>query len=101
MAVTGSLSFLNRIGQNAVFCKLRSASHFMFHRHLLVTNLGISVSLSCAGDLLQQNYEKFKSSERAFDLRRTFNMGTTGLTIGLFCHHWYNFLDKFMVRYYI
>ena len=76
--------------------RVKNTSNFMFRRHLLITNLGISISLSATGDILEQNYEKLKSSERVYDPRRTFNMGVTGLTIGFVCHHWYNWLDRFM-----
>jgi len=68
----------------------------MFRKHLLLTNLGISMSLSVTGDCLQQHYEIIKSGERSFDKKRSFHMGTSGLTVGFVCHHWYKYLDRFL-----
>jgi len=86
----------SRFIQNPFITKVRAGTRYMFHRHLLLTNLGISASLSATGDVLQQNYEMMKSPDRKYSLRRTFNMSLTGITVGLVCHHWYNWLDKFL-----
>jgi len=89
-------TFLSRFIQSTLVAKFRAGTSYMFNRHLLVTNLAISAGLSATGDSLEQNYEMVKSSERQYDLRRTFNMSVTGVTIGAVCHYWYIWLDKFL-----
>ena len=62
----------------------------MFRKHLLLVNIGISVGLSGLGDFAQQKYEV-----KSWSPRRTFHMSVSfGLTSGVLCHFWYNFLDK-------
>ena len=65
-------------------------------RYLLLTNTAITVGLSCSGDALQQNYQKFKKERIRLDKRRSVNVALTGLLIGPFCHYWYLFLDKWL-----
>ena len=63
-------------------------------RYLLVTNTAITVGLSCSGDALQQNYQKFKKERIRLDKWRSVNVALTGLVIGPFCHYWYLALDR-------
>lgn len=65
-------------------------------RYLLLTNTAITVGLSCSGDALQQNYQKFKKERIRLDKRRSGNVALTGLLIGPFCHFWYLYLDKWL-----
>ncbi|XP_076029192.1 mpv17-like protein 2 [Oratosquilla oratoria] len=65
-----------------------------FDKHLLATNIAISLSLSGTGDILQQHYNQMIESQRQWDRVRTRHMTYTGITIGILCHKWYIFLDK-------
>jgi protein Mpv17 len=89
-------SIFGRFFQGALIRKTKGATRLMFNKHLLLTNLGISVGLSVAGDFLQQRYAILKSEDRTYNSKRTFNMGVTGCTIGFLCHYWYVWLDKFL-----
>jgi protein Mpv17 len=75
---------------------MKTGTTYLFKKHLLLTNLGISAGLSATGDSIQQHYEKIKDPERNYNYRRTFNMSTAGVTIGGVCHFWYQWLDKFL-----
>jgi len=62
----------------------------LFNRHLFLSNLAISFSLSGLGDIFQQYRE-----QKRCNLKRTLQMSTSfGLTSGFLCHHWYNYLDR-------
>ncbi|KAG5672111.1 hypothetical protein PVAND_002266 [Polypedilum vanderplanki] len=63
-------------------------------KHLLTTNCIISVSLSSVGDIIEQNLEIYRKEIKAWDKIRTRNMATSGLTVGVFCHFWYQYLDS-------
>lgn len=77
-----------------VFQRCRQINQLMFNKYLLLTNVGISATLSCAGDIIQQNYEIVKTGKRTWDKARTFRMTVSGVAIGVVCHYWYGFLDK-------
>lgn len=84
MASTKSLSILRSLVSN------------LFNRHLLATNVGLSVGLSSLGDLLQQKHESVvgKNSHNP-GLSRAVHMGMAfGLTSGVLCHYWYLWLDS-------
>lgn len=66
----------------------------MFQNQLLITNIGLSASLSGIGDSIEQKYEKYKDEKRKFDWTRCRNMSVSGVTIGVVCHYWYIWLDK-------
>lgn len=63
-------------------------------KYLVYTNVGISVFLSGLGDIIEQNYEMFAHGQDKWDKVRTKNMSLSGMTIGVICHYWYQFLDK-------
>ena len=68
-----------------------------FGRHLFLTNTGISFGLSGIGDLLEQKMESNQKQKTKFNINwsRTLHMSTSfGLTSGVLCHFWYNYLDK-------
>ncbi|CAO1437976.1 unnamed protein product [Diamesa tonsa] len=65
-------------------------------KYLLLTNCAISISLSSVGDCIEQQYEIYKKEQDQFDKRRNFNMATSGMVVGVFCHHWYKILDRRM-----
>lgn len=66
------------------------------NKFLLITNVGISLSLSTAGDLLEQHYEMYSGDLKEWDRTRTTNMGISGVGVGVICHYWYKFLDRRM-----
>ncbi|XP_056644373.1 mpv17-like protein 2 [Diorhabda sublineata] len=68
-------------------------------KYLLMTNISLSISLSAVGDLLEQKYEILTEDLDELNLRRTKNLAITGLPIGLVCHFWYKYLDKFLPGY--
>ncbi|KAH8292706.1 hypothetical protein KR018_003224 [Drosophila ironensis] len=63
-------------------------------RFLLFTNVGISLSLSCLGDILEQHFEIYCGDIERFEATRTAHMATSGVTVGIICHYWYKMLDK-------
>ncbi|EDW82141.1 uncharacterized protein Dwil_GK25287 [Drosophila willistoni] len=65
-------------------------------KFLLFTNVGISLSLSCVGDVLEQHLEIYCGEIERFDKTRTTHMATSGVTVGVICHYWYQMLDKRM-----
>lgn len=68
-------------------------------KYLLLTNVSLSVSLSAIGDVIEQNYEIMTAKIDRWDQIRTRNMSISGFTIGIFCHVWYRYLDKFIPGY--
>ncbi|XP_067641878.1 mpv17-like protein 2 [Eurosta solidaginis] len=65
-------------------------------KFLLITNVGISLSLSTMGDVLEQQYEIYNGDIKQWDSRRTIHMGISGMGVGVICHYWYMFLDRRM-----
>lgn len=68
-------------------------------KYLLLTNVGLSVALSAIGDVIEQNFELVTKKIDHWDQIRTRNMSISGLTVGIFCHAWYRYLDKFIPGY--
>lgn len=72
--------------------------------NLFMTNVGVSFALSGLGDVIEQKLEKrnkavsglaSKPQPQQINWRRTLHMSTSfGLTSGLLCHYWYNWLDR-------
>src|SRR5688572_18479313 len=83
-----------RLSQFGFVKKAKAVGQSLFGKHLLVTNLAISASLSASGDLIQQKYEMLKTKTIELDKLRTRNMTIGGISVGFVCHHLYNFLDK-------
>ncbi|KAK7075190.1 hypothetical protein SK128_011140 [Halocaridina rubra] len=65
-----------------------------FQKHLFATNVIVSLTLSGAGDVLQQRYNILNGKQMAWDTARTRHMTCSGITVGALCHHWYILLDK-------
>ncbi|XP_017052284.1 mpv17-like protein 2 [Drosophila ficusphila] len=65
-------------------------------RFLLFTNVGISLTLSCVGDILEQHLEIYCNEIERFEATRTAHMAISGVTVGVICHYWYKMLDKRM-----
>ncbi|KAJ8938440.1 hypothetical protein NQ314_011476 [Rhamnusium bicolor] len=68
-------------------------------KYLLLTNVVISVSLSGLGDVLEQHYEILTNQVQEWDKIRTRNMSLSGGSVGIVCHYWYQYLDKFLPGY--
>ncbi|XP_069669248.1 mpv17-like protein 2 [Periplaneta americana] len=83
-----------RILKSEIIQKCRTVSHVMFTKHLFLTNVGISLSLSGVGDIIQQHYELLNGDHEKWNRTRTLHMSLTGMTIGVFCHHSYKWLDS-------
>ncbi|XP_058467904.1 mpv17-like protein 2 [Malaya genurostris] len=64
------------------------------NRYLLYTNVGISISLSGVGDIIEQHYEIYTNNLEFWDRQRTRQMSVSGMTVGIFCHNWYNLMDR-------
>ncbi|XP_055708093.1 mpv17-like protein 2 [Phlebotomus papatasi] len=65
-------------------------------KYLVFTNVTISMTLSSLGDILEQYYQKTFRQKTEWDRARTLRMGATGITVGVVCHYWYNFIDNFL-----
>ncbi|XP_020282423.1 mpv17-like protein 2 isoform X2 [Pseudomyrmex gracilis] len=77
-----------------VFGKVNHLKDRLFSpKNLLYTNVAISTSLSGTGDILEQHYEILKGEWDKWSFIRTRNMAISGMSIGIVCHYWYNFLD--------
>lgn len=75
--------------------RLRTFSRKAFSKkYLLYTNVAISICLSGVGDIIEQHYEIYTNSIECWDRQRTRQMSMSGLTVGIFCHNWYNFMDR-------
>ncbi|XP_014668995.1 PREDICTED: mpv17-like protein 2 [Priapulus caudatus] len=87
-------SLLRILRGTAAFRSARKTTRVLFSKYLLVTNVGISMTLSAAGDVLQQHYQMSQGRHVAWDRRRTRHLATSGMTVGFGCHWWYLFLDR-------
>lgn len=78
----------------AIFSRLQTFSRKAFSdRYLLATNVAISVSLSGVGDVIEQHYEIWAGEQERWNRKRTAHMSISGMTVGIFCHNWYRYLD--------
>ncbi|CAG0913668.1 unnamed protein product [Notodromas monacha] len=71
---------------------VRKSTNVLFGKHLMVTNVALSVGLSTFGDAIQQRYSKGIGGH--WDVRQSGHMGAAGASVGWCCHHWYNYLDN-------
>jgi len=84
-------------GMGLTFGRINHLKERLFSpKNLLYTNIGISISLSGIGDVLEQHYEILKDEWDRWSFTRTRNMSISGMSIGIVCHYWYNFLDARM-----
>lgn len=87
---------LSRLLNSVIVRKCRNLGSTMFNRYLFLTNVGISVLLSGAGDLIQQHYEIVTNEREKWDRVRTHHMSVSGMTVGIVCHNWYKVLDHYL-----
>lgn len=77
------------------FQKFRNVSKKAFStKYLFYTNVGLSITLSAVGDILEQQYEMYCGDLEKYNPTRTHHMSVSGMTIGMVCHHWYKILDR-------
>ncbi|KAJ3662957.1 hypothetical protein Zmor_007271 [Zophobas morio] len=89
--------FINliKIVKTTVIPKANSAFRNIFsEKYLLYTNIGLSATLSGVGDCLEQYHEVLRYNTESWDKIRTRNMSIFGVSAGIFCHHWYIYLDR-------
>lgn len=85
------------ISQWSITKKIKSSHRAAFSdKYLLLTNVTISLGLSSAGDVLEQQLEKYSGELDKWDRVRTLNMGISGASVGVICHYWYKILDRRM-----
>ncbi|RUS76434.1 hypothetical protein EGW08_015803 [Elysia chlorotica] len=81
-----------------VVTSVRDGGKLLFSEKLLLyTNTGLSVAISIAGDVMQQNLKSFRLREgsgKKWDKTRTFHMAASGLAVGPVAHYWYLYLDR-------
>jgi protein Mpv17 len=77
---------------------LKKARQDLFSKHLLATNLTISMFFSGLGDTLEQMREIVAKYQTNWDKERTAKFVASGFPIGLLCHYWYLYLDKFLIK---
>lgn len=68
-------------------------------RYLLITNIGLCVSLSALGDTIQQSVKRARGLAKTHDYVRTKNMSVAAVSMGIICHYWYRWLDRFLPGY--
>lgn len=88
------LDFVRKTLQSSFVLPARRIIHNAFNKHLFITNLTLSFSLSGMGDILQQHHNMISKQQKSWDIARTRHMTCTGLTVGALCHHWYVLLDR-------
>lgn len=98
------------------FIGVRNANRRAFSsKYLLYTNVAISMTLSAAGDMMEQHYQILFGEMTNYDTRRSVKMvseksnssspwpcqltthllqGCSGITVGVACHYWYKFIDR-------
>lgn len=89
------LAFVNltRILKNVSSKSVFLSKQLFSKKYLLYANVGISITLSGVGDVLEQQYEIMSKELNKWDVIRTRNMSISGCTVGILCHYWYNYLD--------
>lgn len=77
--------------------RLKYANRVAFSpKYLLFTNVCISFGLSSLGDCLEQQYEILTNELDKYSGKRTAHMALSGATVGVICHYWYQFLDRWL-----
>ena len=85
------------ISRLAVVQALRAKTRLLFSdRYLLLTNTGVTLGLSAAGDFFQQRYEILRSRQEKWDSVRTRNILLSVVAVCPFVHYWYIYLDRFL-----
>ncbi|RNA44275.1 Mpv17 2 [Brachionus plicatilis] len=77
------------------FNYIKKRQEFLFSKHLLATNLTISIGFSALGDIVEQIIELVSKEIKQWDRIRTLKLSTTGFTVGIVCHYWYTLLEKY------
>ncbi|KAK3875225.1 hypothetical protein Pcinc_019886 [Petrolisthes cinctipes] len=93
-AMIRGVDLVRKVLNSSIIVSSRRLIHTAFSKHLFITNVTISLSLSGFGDLLQQRHNLVYRQQEAWDPARTRHMTCSGITVGALCHHWYNLLDR-------
>ncbi|KAK4291870.1 hypothetical protein Pmani_035320 [Petrolisthes manimaculis] len=93
-AMIRGVDLVRKVLNSSIIVSSRRLIHTAFSKHLFITNVTISFSLSGFGDLLQQRHNLVYRQQEAWDAARTRHMTCSGITVGALCHHWYNLLDR-------
>lgn len=84
-------------GRTVALQKMREWHRNAFsNKFLLFTNVGISLTLSSVGDILEQQLELYNKEIEEYSSIRTRHMATSGVAVGIICHYWYQLLDKYL-----
>ncbi|EDW06725.2 uncharacterized protein Dmoj_GI15250 [Drosophila mojavensis] len=84
-------------GRTVALQKMREWHRNAFsNKFLLFTNVGISLTLSSLGDVLEQQLELYNKEIEEYSSIRTRHMATSGVAVGIICHYWYQLLDKYL-----
>ena len=87
----------NLLKKNIHIVRIRKLANQAFtKKYLLYTNVGISISLSSLGDIIEQHHEKYRGELKKIDSKRTYRMAISGSTVGVICHFWYQYLDRLL-----
>lgn len=76
--------------------RLVRTKDFFFKKHLMATNISISITFSGLGDIIEQYIERvfLHTGPARWDTIRTSKLASTGLPVGILSHYWYLQLDK-------
>ncbi|KAG7174115.1 Mpv17-like protein 2-like 2, partial [Homarus americanus] len=88
------VDLMRKLLQTSLVISTRRIANTAFNKHLFITNVTLSLSLSGMGDVLQQHHNIAYKQQATWDITRTRHMTCTGMTVGALCHHWYILLDK-------
>jgi protein Mpv17 len=75
------------------FPLVKKLSHNLFSKHLLATNVFLSVFTSGVGDVIEQMFEILAKIETEWNKTRTLKLASTGFGVGFLAHYWYKVLD--------
>lgn len=67
-------------------------------KYLLVTNITVSIGFSGLGDYLEQLIEIISKYRTDWNKTRTLKLAATGLPVGIICHYFYIYVDKFFIE---
>ena len=72
---------------------VRKFSQKLFSKHLLSTNVFLSVVTSGIGDMIEQVFEILAKVETEWNKTRTLKLASTGFGVGFLAHYWYKILE--------
>jgi protein Mpv17 len=74
--------------------RIKTVNKTLFsQKHILATNVFISVFTSGVGDLIEQLFEILDNVQATWNKTRTLKLATTGVSLGFLAHYWYKLMD--------